>query len=215
MNDQSQVQSHRLYSSVQIQQPSANEQPQQSSPPSKKKGNFSQKRTWVFIFALVVAIGIITNVAKGESTSSLSNNSVGDTSVQVSPVQVSGSIAVSHVICTLVYAKHLVADNYIKPKPENQFIVVHVKLVNKGTNKTSYNQFDFHVKSGSGNITDMEYPPTTYTANNQLSNGQLAANSTVEGDIIFEVHVGDHKAQLMWQPSIIGNSTDYAWNLGL
>ena len=98
---------------------------------------------------------------------------------------------------------------------ENSFIVVHIKLVNKGSNETSYNEFDFHAKSGSGNITDMEVPPTTYTANNQLNSGQLAASGTTEGDIILQVPVGDHKAQLTWKPSIFGNSTDYAWNLGL
>ncbi|MGZ3678609.1 MAG: DUF4352 domain-containing protein [Ktedonobacterales bacterium] len=96
------------------------------------------------------------------------------------------------------------------------FIVVHVKIVNKSTSEFDYNPLDFHVKSGAGNITDVEFaPPSTYTANNQLDSGKLSAGGGVEGDMVFQVPQGDHKAALTWQPSIFGNAGDNAWNLGL
>ena len=48
------------------------------------------------------------------------------------------------------------------------------------------------MRSSSGNITDEEVPPSTYTANNQLNSGKLSAGGSVEGDIIFQVPKADH-----------------------
>jgi hypothetical protein len=94
--------------------------------------------------------------------------------------------------------------------------VVHVKLVNNGSDEKSYNGFEFHVRSGTGNITDEEIlSPRSYTVNNRLNSGKLSAGGTVEGDIVFQVPKGDHKSQLTWQPSFFGNAGDNAWNLGL
>jgi hypothetical protein len=118
--------------------------------------------------------------------------------------------------CTLVSVKTIAGDDVTQPKPGNEFIVVHVKIHNGNSQQTDYNPFDFHVKSGAGNITDEEViPPSSYTANNELNSGQLDAGGTVEGDIIFQVPIGDHKAELTWQPDLFGNSTQNAWNLGL
>jgi hypothetical protein len=115
---------------------------------------------------------------------------------------------------TLVSVHKLSASAYDQPKPGNEFIVVHVKLVNSGSNEQSYNPLDFHVKSGAGNITDETFT-SSYTANNELNSGQLAVGGSAEGDIVFQVPIGDHKAELTWQPNFFGNTTDYAWNLGL
>ena len=111
--------------------------------------------------------------------------------------------------------KTLAGDDITQPKPGNEFIVVHVKIHNSNSQQTNYNPFDFHAKSGAGNVTDEEViPPSSYTANNELNSGQLDPGGTVEGDIIFQVPVGDHKAELTWQPNFFGNTTQNAWNLG-
>jgi len=111
--------------------------------------------------------------------------------------------------------KKLSGDEFIKPKSGNQFIVVRVKIQNKGDSEVSYNPFDFHAKNSSGNITDLEIPPSTYKDNKELDSGQLAKGGSVEGDIVFQVPVDDHGAQLTWQPSIFGNNSDFVWGLGL
>ena len=117
--------------------------------------------------------------------------------------------------CTLVSVKTLAGNEFEQPKPGNEFIVVHVKIHNNNSQQTDYNEYYFHAKSGAGNVTNFEVAPNTYTENDQLSYGQLDPGGTVEGDIIFQVPVGDHKAELTWQPDIFGNTTEYAWNLGL
>src|SRR6266700_3749623 len=129
--------------------------------------------------------------------------------------KVGGTITLNDVATTLVSVKKLAGDQFTQPKPGNQFIVVHIKMVNNSTGEVDYNPFDFHARSGAGNITDEEVPPSTYTANNELSSGKLSAGGNVEGDIIFQVPKNDHKAQMTWQPNFLGNAGDNAWNLGL
>ncbi len=117
---------------------------------------------------------------------------------------------------TLLKVSKIAPDEFTQPKSGHQFIVVHLKIVNKGTAEVDYNPFDFHVKSGSGNITDEECClPSTYTANNMLDSGKLSPGGSVVGDIGFQVTKGDHAAELTWQPDILGNAGENGWNLGL
>ncbi|MGZ3643651.1 MAG: DUF4352 domain-containing protein [Ktedonobacteraceae bacterium] len=147
------------------------------------------------------------------ATSSTSTSSSSSTTTQV--YKVGDTITVDSVGCTLVSAKILAGDEFTQPKPGNEFVVVHVKIHNNNSQQTDYNEFDFHAKSGSGSVTDFEIAPSTYTANNELNSGHLDPGGTVEGDIIFQVPIGDHKAELTWQPNFFGNTTENAWNLGL
>jgi hypothetical protein len=167
-----------------------------------------------------VANGTITTptTSTSSNTTSSSSNTNSTSNSTSAPVvgKVGQTITVDSVACTLVSVKILAPDQFTQPKPGDEFIVMHVKLKNNNSQQTDYNPFDFHTKSGAGNVTDEEFaPPSTYTANNQLNSGQLDPGGTVEGDIIFQVPVGDHKAELTWQPSIFGNTTQNVWNLGL
>jgi len=174
------------------------------------------------IGACAIIISAINSTVKQTTTGSISTgttaNSTSSTSANT-PAKIGklgDTITVDSVSCTFVTVKTLAADEFNKPKAGNQFIVVHVKIHNGNSQQASYNPFDFHVKSGSGNVTDEELaPPSSYTANNTLNSGQLDPGGTVEGDIVFQVPVGDHNAELTWQPSIFGNSTQNAWKLGL
>lgn len=169
------------------------------------------------LFLLVVVAAVILACSGGTTTvtngSGDSNN--GGSSTPAAPAKVGSTITVDKVSVTLVSVKKLVADEFTKPKSGNQFIVVHVKMVNKSGSEQSYNEFDFHAKSGSGNITDVEVPPSTYKGNDLIDSGTLANGGTVEGDLVFQVGKTDHKAQLTWQPSFFDNAGDNAWNLGL
>ena len=166
-----------------------------------------------FIIVGIILLAVLVGVANSQSsTNTLSTNNSSSSS---QTAEVGQSITVDNVAATLVSVNLLPADQYTLPKPGNEFIAVHVKLVNNNNSEVGYNPFDFHVRSGSGNITDEVIPPSTYTANNELNSGKLSPGGTVEGDIIFQVPKDDHQAQLTWQPNIFGNAGDNAWNLGL
>ncbi len=187
-----------------------------------------KRHTWLWIvlgiigIALLACIGSViaagnaasTVVTTAATTVASTATTVAQPSNQVS--QVGGTLTVSDVAVTLTKVEKLAGDQFTQPKAGNEFIVVHVKIANNGSSEIDYNPFDFHVRSGSGNITDEEaVAPSTYTANNELNSGKLSPGGNVEGDIIFQVPKGDHKVQLTWQPSFFGNAGDNAWNLGL
>ncbi|GAC1674874.1 MAG: DUF4352 domain-containing protein [Ktedonobacteraceae bacterium] len=124
------------------------------------------------------------------------------------------TITVQNISCVLVSVHTLSVDANSHPKTANEFIVVHIKLVNNGSNGQNYNPFSFRVINGSGHFIDQTYT-SSYTENNELSLGRLAPGGSVDGDLIFEVPAGDHQAKLIWQPNYSGNSVVNAWNLGL
>jgi Domain of unknown function (DUF4352) len=201
--------------------------PYQQLPPPKRK-----RRVWLWIVCILVILFIIGAFAsRGGTTTSTPPVATNAPATGSTPAatqapattaptsnvsKVGGTITLNDVATTLVSVKRLAADQYTQPKAGNEFIVVHVKIVNHSTGEVDYNPFDFHVRSGAGNITDEEFSvPSTYTGNNELSSGKLSAGGNVEGDLIFQVKKGDHASQLTWQPSFFGNAGENAWNLGL
>ena len=179
-------------------------------PPKKKS------RAWLWIVLGVVGVLVCScigfGVLAGKNTQPTTNTASSSTSASTTApssgsqvAKVGQTITVSDVATTLVSVKLLAADQFTKPKSGNEFIVVHVTIVNKSSSEIDYNPFDFHIRSGSGNITNEEIiAPSTYTGNNVLNSGKLSLGGTVEGDIILQVPKGDHKAQLTWQPSFLG-----------
>jgi hypothetical protein len=194
--------------------------------PSKKKS-----KTWLWIVLGVVGVIVLgcigasalaMNAAKNTASTTIStvDTAVATTSSGNTPsttgqvAKVGQTITVQDIAATLISVKLLPNDQYSPAKPGNMYIVVHVKLVNHSSGEVDYNPFDFHVKSGSGNITDEDFT-SSYTGNNQLNSGKLSPNGSVDGDIVFQTGKNDHKAQLTWQPSFFGNAGDNGWLLGL
>ncbi len=194
-------------------------------PPPKRK-----RPIWLWIIVAIAILIVISQMGKAMiSPQTETSTPPAATLVPTTPplptliptqappsvAKVGDTITVNDVDTTLVSVKKIAGDEFTQPKPGNTFIVVHVRMKNNSAGEVDYNEFDFHVRSGSGNITDADVSPSTYTANNELNYGKLSPGGTVEGDIIFQVKKGDHKAELTWQPSILGNAGDNVWNLGV
>ncbi|HLZ23985.1 MAG TPA: DUF4352 domain-containing protein [Ktedonobacterales bacterium] len=215
------------------QQPQYPQQPQQPMgypsqlppmPQPPKKKNFFRTIPGIVTGIIIVCCvlgGLVVAISKGGGsttpggTGNNGGSSNSSSSTSRGPAKVGDTITTDDVSCTLVSVKVISGDEFIQPKAGNEFIVVHVKIVNKSSSEFNYNEYDFHVKSGSGNVTDAEFPPTTYTANNLLNNGTLTEGGNVEGDIILQAPKGDHNADLTWTPSIFSSNTDNVWRLGL
>lgn len=136
-------------------------------------------------------------------------------STQVGPSKVGGTITVNGMSCTLVSVEPIPGDEFNQPKPGDTFIVVHIEIVNKSGSDYKYYQIDFQAISGTGNAIYEVFAPSTYTANNEITLGTLISGGTLQGDLIFEEPIGDHKAEFSWQPNSLGSPTGNVWNLGL
>jgi Domain of unknown function (DUF4352) len=154
----------------------------------------------------------VTNASTNTTTDNTASSSSGNTNTIANVGQ---AITVDDVSCTLVSVKALAPDEFNKPKAGYQYIVVHITMKNGSTGQVSYNPFDFHIKSATGNVTDADFStPSSYTANNALDAGNLDPGGSVNGDIIFQAPIGDAKAELTWASSIFASNTAYGWVLG-
>lgn len=118
------------------------------------------------------------------------------------------------VAVTLVSAKSYASAQYTSPKAGHVYVVCDVKIENKGTSSYDYNEFDFYLLDGSGNIGNSTFAGTDLTPN-QLNSGTLTPGGHVQGQLVFEVPQGDHAAQLTWQPTYSTPKDKFTWNLGL
>lgn len=132
-----------------------------------------------------------------------------------STTKVGDTITLNNIDATLTKVKVGPVDQFSTPKPGYEFVTVHVKLKNNSGIEFRYSQLDFHAKSGTGNITDLD--SSTYGDGiTDLGSGTLADGGTAEGNIVFQVKPGDHKAMLTWQPNTFTDSAgDNGWLLGL
>ncbi len=172
----------------------------------------------LILFASLIACGTTATTTKVATPPARGSTPTPTVEATQTPIvaAIGDTLIWNDINVTLLKVSKIAPDEFTQPKSGHQFIVVHLKIVNKGTAEVDYNPFDFHVKSGSGNITDEECClPSTYTANNMLDSGKLSPGGSVVGDIGFQVTKGDHAAELTWQPDILGNAGENGWNLGL
>src|SRR5258707_6406066 len=143
------------------------------------------------VIAGVIAGHVVTTTSS--NTSSSSSSSSGN---QVS--KVGGTITLKGVQATLESAKVYNGGAYNSPNPGNEYVLVKVHLHNTSSNEETYNIEDFHLKSGTGNITDPD-SLSFDTSLNGLNSGTLAANGgPPDRDIVLQMKIGDPKAELTW-----------------
>jgi Domain of unknown function (DUF4352) len=213
------------------QQPPPGYYPPQGPYAPQQSPKKSHKGLWIalaaFLVVLIATCSIVGMAANGASKSAATTTNIGtsaqpttDTSSSSSSssgntvVNLGKPIVVDDVSCTATSAKVLPAGQYDQPKQGQEYVVVHVKMSNGGQSDQTYNPYDFHAKSGAGNVTDNTFT-TSYTANNALDAGTMAPGGKVEGDLVFQVPVGDSKVELTWTPSFFNTSTQYAWKLNI
>ncbi|GCE08588.1 DUF4352 domain-containing protein [Dictyobacter aurantiacus] len=203
-----------------------------------------KNRTWlwvtlgivgVLLVALIASCAIFSNtishIAQSTATTT-STASTPTTTTDATPTttdsnnggstSVSGgdsgkTLTLQGVNCTMSQVRIIPGDDYAQPKAGNQFVQLHVKIVNNTNAKQHYNPLDFKVLTSDGrSLTHSYIVPTDY--DNQLSFGDLAAGKSVEGNLIFELPTNDHHLVLSWDPTFnmfADNPGEAKWNLGL
>jgi hypothetical protein len=109
-------------------------------------------------------------------------------------------------VCASARNMHQDSGGDLPPPSGQQFVVVHVKLVNNGSQSADYNELGFVLK---GADTHVDYQPEamdTNITNTELSSGSLLAGDIVEGDIAFQAPSGENSFILFWQPNFLASA---------
>ena len=196
---------------------------------SKKKIGFITASALILIITFILGIAVGTNLKSNSSSGLSSSTSIPSNSTSTSssilsingtnPAKVGDTISVGSVGYTLVFVNPnpLPGDAFTIPKAGDEFIVVNVKLTNNGVSDIDYYTINFYTRSSSGNtIPAVDGAPSSYTSNNLLdNNGTIAPGNSVQGDLVLQIPIGDHNAELLWEPYWGNNSSNNLWNLGL
>jgi len=132
------------------------------------------------------------------------------------PAQIGQTITVNGVSCTLISVNTIPDDGVGLLHPGDEWVAVHVEIVNQTNGDYNYALGDFNIISGTGNATlPTPAAPSMYHGKQIAIMATLIPGGRTTGDIIFQVLKGDHNAELSWKPNYFGNTTDNVWQLNL
>lgn len=189
--------------------------------PKKKKPLL--KKWWFWVIAIIVLlIGIGSCGSKNNeptkvggtvttNTSSSNNSSKSAQSNKSKTFKIGDVVALDGLNLSVTKVDKSNGDDFEKPKSGNEFVIIHVKIANKGTEKIDYNPLYFKVQNSKGQITDETF--TTIDQDTTLNSGELAPNGEVEGTIAFEEPQGDKGLVLQFQDDIFSKDDKISINL--
>ena len=172
----------------------------------------------MLLFSFTVACGGSTNIAKKVETTndgSASVEATTDTTTVETTLQqvynVGDSVDLNGKVVTVTGFEKSNGNDYDKPKDGMEYIIVSLEIKNNGTDKITYNPFDFKMQNSKGQITSMGF--TTVDTKTALSSGELASGGEVEGTVTFEQLKDDPGLVLIYQANILNENEVIKFNI--
>lgn len=97
---------------------------------------------------------------------------------------VGDSIKKDGKVVTVTKVKRSQGTEMDKPDKGNEYVIVSVKIANKGEEKISYNPFNYSLKNAQGQINDQAM--ALIDQDTHLNSGKLAPGGKVSGTIVFQ-----------------------------
>jgi hypothetical protein len=96
------------------------------------------------------------------------------------------------------------ATQYIPPAAGHYYAIIHVTLINNGTDAYEYNAATFRLKGVTDHVLYSGDAAAASVENTYLGLGTLAPGDTVAGDIAFEVPINDQNYYVLWEAQPLG-----------
>ena len=165
------------------------------------------KRWWFWVIAVII-VGAVAAGGSGEDEPKKVSSSKA-TEANATPEQkefkIGDTVQLGDNVLTVTKVDKSAGDEFDKPKQGNEYVIVHVRIENKGKDKIDYNPFDFKLQNSNGQLVDAAI--TGIGNDTALQAGQLTPGGKVEGSITFEAPKGDTKLQLQYTPSFWSDKT--------
>ena len=157
------------------------------------------QKWWFWVIIVVVIIAIFGS--QGGSTQQTSSTGSQTSKVEEKTEYNQGEEAIlGKGAITVTSIEKSQGSEYDKPATGKEFVIVHVKIENKGSENLSYNPYYFKMQNSQG-----QQESTTFTTIDQdtaLNSGELIAGGKVEGTLTFEEPTGDTGLILIYNDSL-------------
>ena len=166
------------------------------------------KRWWFWVVAVIVVGAVAAGGSGEEEPKKVASNKATEanaTPKEQKEFKIGDTVQLGDNVLTVTKVDKSAGDEFDKPKQGNEFVIVHVRIENKGKDKIDYNPFDFKLQNSNGQLVDAAI--TGIGNDTALQAGQLTPGGKVEGSITFEAPKGDTKLQLQYTPSFWSDKT--------
>lgn len=162
------------------------------------------KKWWFWVIIIIIIVGIGGAGANNQNTSTTTTTQTSSETVQSEEkteynqgeqaILGSGAITVTNVIRSQ-------GEQYSKPKEGKEYVIVNLKIENKGNDNLSYNPYYFKMQNSQG---QQENYTITMGVNDdtQLNSGELIPGGSVEGTLVFEEPKGDTGLVLIYNDNL-------------
>lgn len=166
-----------------------------------KKPIFKRAWFWVLVVILVIGIGAVAG-SKDDGPQKVGGDSgqVSDTNNEFAINDVI-SIDGQEVSVTSVERNYTPGSEFVKASDGKEYVKVNLQIQNKSNGSKSFNPLDWKIESSDGVIDDYMNAALAQ-ADDSLGSGELAANGTKKGSIVFEVPASDAGLKLHFKPDM-------------
>ncbi len=156
------------------------------------------KKWWFWLIIVIIIIAIVGGT-QGGNTSPTSTSTTSAEQQKTEYNQGEEAILGDGAI-TVTKVERSQGGQFDKPASGKEYVIVHVKITNKGKDNLSYNPFYFKMQNSQG-----QQESTTFTTIDQdtaLNSGELIPGGTVEGTLVFEETIGDTGLVLIYNDNV-------------
>jgi hypothetical protein len=181
---------------------------------SNSKSKPWYKKSWVWLIAVVLVLGIIgtandsdKNGGQGTKKQSASSSSAKqyrfaeradkqNTDVEVLPNEVAIIDGVKMTVTGVNYTSSI--GQFDNADSGKIYAVVDVTLENTGKQTKPYNTYDFRIQTAGGQVLDS----TIALLSTPLNSGDLVSGGKASGQVVFEPPVEDGHQYIIWKPGL-------------
>lgn len=162
-----------------------------------KKPIYKQWWFWVILVVIIAICGGALNGVEEEQQPTTSSTSQPNTNTSAqentTPTQpqtpgIGDAVKAGDLEVTVKSVDRNYVANYAKPSEGMEYVKINFSIKNTSKDVTSYNALNFKLENSNGNI---ETYAAMAQADDDIRYGDLAANGTKDGSIVFEIPAGD------------------------
>lgn len=162
------------------------------------------KKWWFWAIIVILIIGIAGSQggkSDTNTTSSTSESVTSSTEDEKTEYNQGEQAILGNGAITVTNVERSQGSEYSKPKSGKEYVVVSLKIENKGKDNLSYNPFYFKMQNSQGQQED--YTITMgVNDDTQLNSGELIPGGSVEGTLVFEEPKGDTGLILIYNDNL-------------